>query len=195
MRFARKLVLLSAMALAALALTASSASAVTVHPEPSGSCGTVTNAPNGHGTPSGGCTVNAVNTEPIELGTSLSMILCDNEFEAKVGGNGEGFIYGHDIFNCTSSVNECNESGVPDNWPVHLNTEASMEAQFCVVAFGFITINCHLPNVHVNQITHSEVEFSTLGIHQFCEGSDTNSVEGHWLALADEAHPPLVIEH
>jgi hypothetical protein len=195
MSSARRLFLLGAMVLGVLALTASSASAVSVHGEPSGDCGTVTDAPNGHGVPNGGCTLGAVNTEPIELGTSLSMVICDHGFEAKIGSNGEGFIYGHDFFNCTSSVVECNESGVPDNWPVHLNTEGSMEVQMCAVVFGFITVNCHLPNLHVNPISHSEIEFSTLGIHQFCEDSASNSVEGHWLALADESHPGIVIEH
>jgi hypothetical protein len=192
---ARKLFLLGAMVLGVLALTTSPALAVSVHEEDGGECGTVTNAPNGHGTPSGGCPIDVVNTEPIELGTPLGMILCDMTFEAKLGTNGEGFIYGIDLFNCTGANNECNEAGVPDNWAVHLNTEGSMEVQMCAIAFGFLTVNCHLPNAHVNQISHSEIELSTLGVHQFCEDSDVNSVEGHWLAIADESHPELVIEH
>jgi hypothetical protein len=195
MRLARKLFLLGAMVLGVLTLMASSASAVSVHEEDGGDCGTVANAPNGHGTPSGGCRIFLTNAERIELGTGLGMILCDTVFEAAVGDDGEGFIYGHDIFNCTSSVTECNEAGVADNWPVHLNTEDSMELTYCLISFGFLTTGCHLADITASQTIHSEMEFSTNDVHQFCEGSDSSSVDGHWLTVTDETHPELVIEH
>jgi hypothetical protein len=193
MRILRTLMLIGA-ATVAMSLMTPAAHAVSVHPEPSGNCGTVTNAPQGHGTPTGGCRIFGASTTRTEFGTSLGMILCDTEFEATIGNNGVGYIYGHDIFNCTTSVVPCNESGVPDNWPIHLNADAAMEVDFCVVVASFLTVNCHLPALIVDQISHSEIEMQTQG-HDFCEQSQTKSLQAHLLFTADENHPEIVIEH
>jgi hypothetical protein len=192
MRIARKLMLLAVVAVAAMAFTASSASAVGVNDEASGEpCSAVSNTHHGDGT--GGCQIHATSVTPIELATSLGMILCDNEFEARVDGAGEGYIYGQTLTNCQGgTVVPCAESGVVDNWVVHLNAEDSMEATFCVTAFGFINVTCHLPSVTVAQAAHDDVTFS-VSHTQKCEGSSTQSVEGTWVAEVDDNHPPLEI--
>lgn len=189
MRISRKIALLAVMALAVMGIAASSASALEVVDEATGEhCGAVTAPSNGHGAGSGGCTLSASNEGRIELGTPLGMIDCDNIFQGRVGENGQGFIYGHNLFNCSpNTVDECKESGVPDNWPVGLTSETTMEATFCVVAFGFLTVNCHLEPIQFNQISHTEGEAAVdanFANHVDCENNDDYSVRGHWTVSA-----------
>lgn len=181
MRKVRRIGLAIAMAIAVAtaSVAASSASALEVIDEATGEhCGAVTFV--GHGVGSGGCVLSATNEGRTELGTPLGMIDCDSSFQGRVGEEAEGFIYSINLFNCSpNSVDECKESGVADNWPVEVVAEAVMEAGFCTVAFGFLTINCHLPNINVDGISHTAAEASTAG-HQACEAGGGNSIRGHW---------------
>lgn len=194
MRNARKIALLAVVAVAALAMSAASASAVTVNVESTGvACSAIT-PPVSHGPGTGGCPLSAVSSGQVELGTALGMTLCNNQFEGRVNGNGEGYIYNHTITNCSPiNVTPCTspEGGTTRrNWPAELTTETNMEAVFCVVAFG-ITVNCHLPSITVTQNATHGGTYSTGASHQFCEGSATSSVQGTWNAVVDAAHPAV----
>jgi hypothetical protein len=192
MRIMRKLMLLALMAAAALAFTAPSASALEVEIENGVHCTAVEIIDHGEG--SGGCTVHATSEAQVELGSPLGMTLCDNEFEARVDENGEGFIYSQLLTNCSPlPVIPCSEAGVNDNWEVHLKSETLMEAQFCVDVLG-LEINCHLDNIHIGEPEPHQYEFFTEG-HQPCEFPfNDSSVEGHWVAETTE-HPELEIKH
>lgn len=177
----RRALLAVAVAVAAMAATASSASALEVENEATGDhCSAVTYVNHGSGT--GGCPFSASNEGRIELGTPLGMIDCDNIFQGRVGEDGSGFIFAASIFNCSPhTVDECKEAGIPNNWPIYLTSETMLQINFCVVAFGFLTINCNLPGLTFRQITHTSAEVSTGGVHRGCDTGSGNSVRGHWL--------------
>ena len=180
MRFARKLFLLTAMAVAALALTAGAASAQTETPktafnELSGTpCGTVTL--NVHDAV-GGC---HITFQSHEVGIPLHAYIpakttisnCIVNLEGQIGSNGEGWI---DSITLTQPVDpvgtcirtECDEAApshadIP--WPFHVvehsSGEEEVEATFCLraasAAEGSAGNRCE---VHL--------EFTDLGGHNY----------------------------
>ena len=190
MNFARKLMLLAVMAIAALAMTASSASAVEITEEGVGHCSAVTAPTHTDGDGDGGCAVHAVSNGQVELGSPAGMILCNNEFEARIDEAGAGYIYMKNLTNCNVPTVPCEETVAqhgetgPEAWPVNLQSTTSLEARFCVVVGGALVVRCHL-FVDVAQVSHAVVNFRTgLGTpppHRNCE-EDGLSVGGSWTA-------------
>lgn len=162
MRIARKLFLLSALALVATAFAASSASAaVTVNSEATGlGCGTVTVS--GH-TVSGGCALHA-NGEVLlrghVFGIEATTSDCQIEFTGRVGTNGEGRVSGANMSNHAGS-NACvrkpcvEAGGAMALWPAHARetgpgTEV-LNSEFCITALdGSNTQRC-LVNIPISE--------------------------------------------
>src|ERR1700754_3022834 len=176
MRSVRRALLLTVMTTAALAIAASSASALSVVREPSlQPCPAVTNVT--HGTGAGGCLIRAVSEAPVELGSPLGMVLCNNTFEARVNSAGVGYIYTKSLTNCTPlTLIPCVEPGLGEGvWPVRVTAENRMEAQFCVqLGPGGPQLRCHLNNININEAPGTPMhryEFITNlpPNHSFCE--------------------------
>jgi hypothetical protein len=180
MHLARKLVLLAMTAVAAMALSAASASALTVTDESGTHCPPVPAA--SHGAASGGCVIDALSEGTIRLENPFGGSLCTNNFTGRVDEDGNGYIVNQTLGGTGCNLVPCAEAAGKDVWPVNLTSETTMEADFCVTAFGFLTVQCHLPNVQVNLIDHNNAEFSTIG-DQDCENPNFG-VEGHWTATA-----------
>lgn len=199
MRFARKLLVVAFATAAAMAMVAGSASAVTVLDEASGQpCSAVTL--NGHDV-NGGCPMQATSTGKVELrGILGAMITCDNDFEASIGGDGTGYIHGQTLSGCNITTNPCTSGGENVPWRVEASGTSnpfSLEADFCVVTSLTGTVQCHITDIEINQISHDEAEFTAdngSGSHKFCESSGTNGLMGHWVATSDASHPALEIE-
>lgn len=193
MHHLRKITLLAVVALAAMAVAASSASALSVALEPSGTTCTNTVTPTNHGTNGNGCGIK-VNGTTVELGTALGMVTCNNAFEAKVGGNGVGYIYSQTLTSCSPvpvSVCAGDEAGSTAIWPASLASETTMNATFCVNVFG-ITVNCTLNGLTVSQNATHATTFSTGASHKACTAGG-NSVQGTWTSVFDAAHPALEV--
>jgi hypothetical protein len=182
MHLARKLVLLAVTAVAAMALSAAAASAVTVTNEAGDHCPAV--VPASHGAGSGGCVINASSEGTIRLENPFGGSLCTNNFTGRVDETGAGYITNQTLGGSGCNLVPCAESGVKDVWPANLTSETAMEADFCVTAFGFLTVQCHLPNVQVHIIDHTQAEFATIG-DQDCENPNFG-VEGHWSASSPD---------
>jgi hypothetical protein len=150
MRIARKLFLLSAMALAAMAFSATSASAqIEVYGEPSGDpCSDVTFTP--PTTVEGGCHVEFVGEEvPLEVHApiiptgEMRISNCDVHLEAYVGPAGEGYITSAALTDTGDAGVGCTRkpcrtaAGTFLPWEIHIVEEApgdeSVEATFCLV--------------------------------------------------------------
>lgn len=143
-------------------------------------CGTVTLPGGDHGVGSGGCEWSVTNEGKIEIGTPFGMIDCDSTYAGRIDENGQGFIDGHNIFNCSpSTVDPCTaEYGVVEVWPVTLTSEGSQEWDICVTAFNFLTINCRLAGIEFSQQSHTTGELS-LAEHTFCQDFSSYSVRAH----------------
>jgi hypothetical protein len=202
MRFARKLMLLAVAAAATMALTASSAQALEIATESTGvHCLAIT--PNNaepfitHGAGGGGCRIRAHSVGTVEFSAFGSMTECNNAFEGRSNELGEGFIYSQSITNCTPTVVvpcDANGDGVTETWILHLNAESganAAEARFCVRSQN-VTFNCHL-FLNVTEPTPHRYEFSTGGVHRFCENNGFVSVRGHWEQEVDANHPAIEI--
>jgi len=165
MRNLRKLTLLAVMAVAALALMATSASAqnITVESEVDGNpCPAV--SPNNttiefpvSTTVTGGCVAHAVNTEGLVIltahifGIESTDSQCENEFTARLGANGEGYLTNIRLSGPNCTRRPCGtRAGAPEAWEVHgeeINANsARLEAHFCVenASDGQGRQTCHL---------------------------------------------------
>jgi hypothetical protein len=187
MRIARKVVLLSALALSAMALAASSASAteaVTVAPEAGGTCAT-------------GCTVHAVGTSSLTAFHLLPVSACRDEFVATINSNGSGFI--HDYTNqdnggpgCTRQ--NCNGVGEPASereWDITSEETGpnvgEMNVQFCLDEKA----NPNGTGTHctaVVAVTEPSSHNYAFNLNQECSAAGVPvRVTGSW---ATEAAPP-----
>lgn len=192
--FTRNTLLGVVAVLAAMQLGTAPARSTPVSLESTGApCSAIT-PPTSHGPGTGGCAIKLSSTGSVEIGTALSMTLCNHQFEGKIDGNGQGYLYQQSATNCSPiSETPCTspEGGTNRrNWPLEFTSETNMEWYSCIVRFG-ITINCHLPNVTVTQNATHGVTYTTGASHQFCEGSATNSVQATWTAVINAAHPPV----
>lgn len=174
---------IASIAVAAMAISgmfAVSASALEVVDEATGEhCSSVTYFDHGGGI--GGCTMSATDLG-IEIGTPFGMLNCASNLSIRIGENGQGMLT-PDLFFCRpSTVDECMEGGIQDNWRIGFTSEVNMEMQLCVVAFGFLTVTCHLPNLTFVQTTHWFFDIRTF-FHQSCEGGG-NSIEANWNGTA-----------
>jgi hypothetical protein len=149
MRFARKLVLLAAMALAALALTATSASAqepIEIQTELGEHCGGI-------------CDLHVVGTAPSNLsayfgGTPVAVISsCNDEFVASLDENGVGYI--HTYENDAAASATCTRvncaSETESEWPTRLEEFGPGDERAHVVF-------CLSPETDPSTETHCEVE-------------------------------------
>jgi hypothetical protein len=173
MRIARKLALLALTVAATMAIGTSQASALEVTNEATGQhCGGAVT-----------CTIHA-NGTGIELGSPLGMIVCNNEFTGTVATEaGTGNIAQKTLTGCTPlSVTPCTNV----NWPIILQSETSMEARFCVVVGGVLTVNCHV-NIDINSTAGHAYTFRTgAGTpvpHRNCEQAGL-SLAGVWATEA-----------
>ena len=149
MRNVRKVVLLAAMALEAMALGASSASAqVTVSAEPGTACPAVTNV--GHD-PAGGCAIHAVSVGTANLFQHITTPVvaevlfseCANEFDAVVDGAGTGYIFNQSLTPVAGQgpcgIQPCDEAetgATPHEdlpWPVRVEEGAANQFTLHVV--------------------------------------------------------------
>ena len=147
MRLARKLFLLAAMAITALAMTAGTANAqIEVLDEPTGEhCGTVT-TPTAH-TAAGGCLVEFQSEEEIPLHAyipgKVTLSDCEVHITARIGEDGEGYVTkallteepGSDVPCTRTPCDEAEPSHAELLWPIHLREaagEESIEATFCL---------------------------------------------------------------
>ena len=216
MHLARTLAILTAMTMAAMALTATSASAVEVSLEPSSNhCSTVTLMSN-HSV-EGGCRVRAISEKEtliqVQLtpGVWFAISACEDQFEAAIGENGEGYLYnaittGHEsgtqctLSQCDEGVNE-NNPHAKKPWHLRLNSTTSMEVRFCLrtktLAEGTTGPICHT-NIDVNDTISfpHNYEFRATGATTssgVCENNTNLRVIGHWNQVVDQAHPAIEI--
>jgi hypothetical protein len=167
MHIARKLAVLILTVAATMAMGASSASALEVANEPANQhCGVAGVT----------CTIHA-NGSNVELGSPLGMIVCGNEFTGNVlTEGGAGVIIQKTLTNCTPfTVDPC-----APGWPIDLRSETSIEAEFCVVVGGILTVNCHV-NVDLNSTAGHSYVFRTgnPSVHRNCEQAGL-SLQGTW---------------
>jgi hypothetical protein len=193
MHYAHKLLLLALTTTAILALLAPAASALEIGHENGQHCSNITIID--HGIGSSGCKFHATSEAPIEIGSPLGMTLCEMEFEGRMDEDGEGFVYNQQFINCGPlPVIPCSETGVKDNWEVHLDNETRMEWRLCFDILG-LEINCHLTNIHIGEPIPHQYEFFTEG-HQPCEFPfNDSSLAGHWNQERSNlaAHPNIEI--
>lgn len=194
MRHVRKLFLLVAAAIAAMAFVASTASAQTVElsQEDGGHCGPVTVV---NHIPTGGCSVRAVSTQPSVLVRHIVGVgevefsQCDNVFEARVDENGHGYIYNQVLTpeGPPCGREPCDEPATSPNahrnrpWEVQLREPENGQNQeilrvtFCLAAFstplgdeGQAGTPCTV-DITVTHIEHA-MEFSTPHFDEFHNG-------------------------
>ena len=209
MRLARKLAILTAMAMAAMALTATSASAVEVSSEPGGVHCTATVLMSNHSV-EGGCKIRAVSEEETKVqaqiapGVWFTVSSCEDQFEAAMGESGEGYLYnattsGHAAGDpCTRTQCDEGEAGATPHakmpWHLRLNSTTSMEVRFCLrtnnTAEGTAGTTCHT-NVAVSISPTHRYEFSAKP--SVCENNTNLRVIGHWNQVVDAAHPAVEI--
>jgi hypothetical protein len=194
MRIARNLTLLACMASAALLLsTASASAALSVKKEQTGvNCGSVTQV--SHGTGSGGCLLHANSNGAIELGAYGLMIVCDTEFEGRIGTSGAGYIYGMTLTNCSDPVVPCQEPGGVEVWSGELTSETTVEIHFCVVMLGMFTVECTIEGLPLTEDDpgHMNGTVSTGPQHVDCDENGF-SVSGSWVFETDTNHPEVEV--
>jgi hypothetical protein len=207
MRIARKLFLLGAMALAAMAMTAGAASAegVIVYDEAMNHCGDVTIDVH---QVDGGCHVEVESEEDIPLYAHLGPPLneleisnCEVFLEAQLGEDGEGYITEADLtppdegtVPCTRAP--CDEAdGTMLPWAIHFNEVdgvETVEATFCLRTIqsgpGGAGTPCtvHLPWEN-NGGHHYEIGDSGHTAEYACENPAVPvEIQAHFLSLEDE---------
>jgi hypothetical protein len=199
MRFARKLFLLTAMAVTAFALTAGSASAQetpkTALTEAGDPCGTVTLV--GHDA-QGGCHVtfqSDVTGIPLHayIPAKTTISNCDVDLEGRIGTNGEGWIDEITLTNtgigvpCTRT--ECDEPAGPNHnqdnpWPFHVvehsSGEEEVEAVFCLRPANTIEgtagnrCEVHLEFTDLGGHNYEAGHLAGAGREAFCENNPPN---------------------
>lgn len=208
MRNLRKLSLLATLVVAALAIMAPSASAAVgnliVSDEATGSvCPNVSPSDSSEfpvaANVTGGCVGHAVNAEgQVTLtahifGIESSDSVCNNEFTARLGGNGEGYLTGVTLTGASCTRRPCdNASGQTEAWEIHGEETAAgvkrLEAHFCVenVSDGGGRTTCHLFIPFADTGNHV-YEFGTVNASDVpqevgCEGFTgfRGEVSGHW---------------
>jgi hypothetical protein len=225
MRHVRKLFLLVAAAIAAMAFAASAASAQTVevNQEDGGHCGPVTVSEH---IPTGGCSVRAVSTQPSVLVRHISGVgevefsLCDNVFEARVNENGHGYIYNQVLSpeGAPCGREPCDEAETGNHphrnlpWEVQLRepvggvNEEILRVTFCLAALdtGPVEGQAGTPCTVDITVTHVEhaMEFSTPHFTPTHDGGapcinlgGIVELEGHWISQPNENHPNLIEVH
>jgi hypothetical protein len=198
MRLARKLFLLGAMAVAALALTAGSASAqfeVLDEDGGGGHCPAVALIPS-HGV-TGGCELDVRGKVPLyaHIPAETPISNCFVDLEARIDENGEGYVESA-IFTpgaappnvpCTRApCDEANGTQLP--WRFHLDEVAPgderVEATFCLRTVasgpGGTGTNCEV-HLELSDLGSHNYEIGHLAQHQFCEGNPIPpvSIVGH----------------
>ena len=209
MRLARQLAILTAMAMAAMALTATSASAVEVSLEPAGVHCTNTVLMSNHSV-EGGCKVRFVSEEEttiqvqIAAGTWVTITTCEDQFEAAIGENGEGYLYnaitsGHAAGDpCTRTQCDEGEAGATPHakmpWHLRLNSTTSMEVRFCLRSStsveGTAGTTCHINYAVSTSPTH---RYELSAKPSVCENNTNIRFIGHWNQVVDAAHPAIEI--
>jgi hypothetical protein len=202
MRFARKLFLLAAMAVAAMALAAPSASAqVEVTNELGQHCSAVTKV--GHHV-EGGCELHIVNEgqhveliqHPVSGGPDVIVADCDNEFRAHIGEDGEGWIDEIEISlgetpSCNTAIREC-RSGDPEaggeDEPWHIQIEengpGTEHANVEICLFVQPAFPSHAGSFDLTG--HVEIDLTTVdGVLQSAEAEDTT--------LTEQSPPPAIL--
>jgi len=154
MRNLRKLTLLAVVAVAAMAAIAPSAFAqnITVTDEATGNpCPAVSPSDSSefplNSAVTGGCVAHAINTEGLVIltahifGVESTDSQCTNEFTARLGGNGEGYLTNVSLTGAACSRRPCGTAaGATEAWEAHgeetTSTSARLEAHFCVENVG-----------------------------------------------------------
>ena len=187
MRLARKLFLLAAMAVAALAVGAGAANAqVEVIDEPSGEhCGAVTTL-TAH-TAVGGCLVEFESTGAVPLHAyipgKVTLFDCSWHLEARIGENGTGYVTQAKLTNTTPGScprTPCDEAA-PSHaellWPFVLNESAgqeSLELTFCLRPLTFPDVEgqgntpCTV-HLEVTDLGNHDYEIGHSPSESFCE--------------------------
>jgi hypothetical protein len=215
MRLARKLFILAAMTMAAMALTAGSASAVEVSNEANGvHCTAVTI--DEHHAVSGGCRVEATSEvgQPTQVQafngmTFVTISTCADHFEAAIGEDGTGYLYQavtsqSGTAPCTRT--QCDESHLAEHhphalipWPLTVESTSSMEITFCLrdvnAEEGTAGTTCHT-NVDITDDGDHQYEFRATGApgSGSCENLGGGArVIGHWNVTPTVSHPAIEI--
>lgn len=207
MRFARRLLLLVGMAVAAMALSASTAAAEPVEVQDNGvHCGTL-NA-TGHEV-TGGCHFQAISVGDIHLelhstlGIETTGPACENDFEVRLGGNGEGYVQHFAILpgdvECGVGVRACSEAEAhaPGNGPWHTRLEetgtdqVTATVEVCLIIPG--NIRCEGP-VSV-AVTHDAEQYfagvTDQGIP--CAGGSRAEFSGDYILVNEPGHEVHVV--
>lgn len=177
----RKLFLLVAMALTALAMTSSASAQVEVHDEPGTLCSNVSLSDHAV---SGGCHVEFKSTDDISavvyIPGPLPVFSCRWHFEAQIGGDGAGYITTAALTPpsgggpCTRV--QCAEAdGTRIPWPVQINEAAgseSFEMRFCIEQSNGSGFSCTV-HLSVEDEGGHNYEFGAEDGEAFCEPGDS----------------------
>jgi hypothetical protein len=197
MRIARKLLLLTIMALAAMALAATNASAtnpITVVQEPSGAlCNP--------------CYVHATGEATLEAFHAFRVSTCEDEFLATLNAVGTGTIHhfintDHAGMPCTRE--NCHAHAPEDEWPILSSEETGPNEGRMVVRFCLQTRSNTAQFVHCNANVHVAEEASgnhhyIFNVNQECNAAGTPvEVQGRWeteeVLGSSEGHAEQAIE-